>query len=57
MLNEAFFLDQDTPIREDFSEIWIFDNVEKYDSSKVKPFHFLGNLTVLTIINIVVFML
>lgn len=57
MLNEAFFLDQDTPIREDFSEIWIFDNVEKYDSSKVKPFQFLGNLTVLTVINIVVFML
>lgn len=37
MLNEAFFFDQDIPIREDFPEIWIFDNVEKYESSKVKP--------------------
>lgn len=51
MLNEAFHLDQDTPIREDFPEVWIFENVQKYDS--LNPPSVSGNLTVLTVINLV----
>lgn len=51
MLNEAFHLDQDTPIRKDFPEVWIFENVQKYDS--LNPPSVSDNLTVLTVINLV----